>query len=146
MVVHQYQHKVQYYETDQMGIVHHSNYIRWFEEARVDYLDALGIPYKQMEDEGIGSAVLEMHCQYKSKVVFGETVTVCLTLKQYSGLRFTVGYEVVGLDGKIRCIGESGHCFVNENGRPVSLRRVKPEWDVIFLEELKKAEQGQNSN
>ena len=53
MTTHQYQHKVQYYETDQMGMVHHSNYIRWFEEARVDYLAAVGLPYDQMEAEGI---------------------------------------------------------------------------------------------
>lgn len=40
-----YQHKVQYYETDQMKVVHHSNYIRWFEEARIDYMEQLGMPY-----------------------------------------------------------------------------------------------------
>ena len=47
-----YQHKVQYYETDQMGIVHHSNYIRWFEEARTDYMERLGIGYEKMEEQG----------------------------------------------------------------------------------------------
>ena len=55
-----YQHKVQYYETDQMGIVHHSNYIRWFEEARTDYMERLGIGYEKMEEQGILSPVLSV--------------------------------------------------------------------------------------
>ncbi|MBQ2034714.1 MAG: acyl-CoA thioesterase, partial [Peptococcaceae bacterium] len=118
MAEHSYKHKVHYYETDQMGMVHHSNYIRWFEEARVDYLDAIGLPYKQMEEEGIGSPVLEMHCQYKSRVTFGETVTIRVKMKSYTGLRYTVAYEVIGEDDKLRCTGESGHCFMTTAGRP----------------------------
>lgn len=121
-----------------MGMVHHSNYIRWFEEARVDYLDAIGLPYKQMEAEGIGSPVLEVHCQYKSKVTFGETVIIRVGMISYSGLRFTVVYEVVGEDGRVRCTGESGHCFLNTAGRPVSLSRVKPEWHAKLLEQIDK--------
>lgn len=53
MEVAVYEHKAQYYETDQMGIVHHSNYIRWFEEARVDLLEQLGIGYDVMENVNI---------------------------------------------------------------------------------------------
>lgn len=132
MVSYQYQHKVQYYETDQMGMVHHSNYIRWFEEARVDYLEQVGLPYKSMEDEGIGSPVLTVQCQYKSKVIFGETVTILTELRQYTGLRMTIGYTVLGDDGKVRCTGETSHCFMNTQGKPVSLQRVKPQWHTLF--------------
>ncbi len=127
-----YQHKVQYYETDQMGMVHHSNYIRWFEEARVEFLDAIGLPYQTMEAEGIGSPVLEVHCRYKRKVVFGETVTIHVEMKSYNGLRFSVLYCVLGEDDTIRCIGESEHCFISLKGRPVSLSRVKPEWHALL--------------
>ena len=136
MNVHQYQHKVQYYESDKMGMVHHSNYIRWFEEARTDYLEALGLPYNQMEAEGIGSPVLSVQCQYKSKVVYGETVTIQVALKSYSGLRMTIVYTVSGSDGKVRCTGETGHCFINQNGRPVTLAKVKPDWDKLFQQQL----------
>ena len=52
-----YSHKVQYYETDQMGIVHHSNYIRWFEEARTDLMEQMGLGYDEMEARGILSPV-----------------------------------------------------------------------------------------
>ena len=60
------EHKVQYYETDGMGIVHHSNYIRWFEEARVDLLEQLGFGYDRIEAAGYSGPVLEVSCQYKT--------------------------------------------------------------------------------
>ena len=60
------EHKVQYYETDGMGIVHHSNYIRWFEEARVDLLEQLGFGYDRIEEAGYSGPVLEVSCQYKT--------------------------------------------------------------------------------
>ncbi len=53
MALHAYEHKTQYYETDQMGIIHHSNYIRWFEEARTDLLRQMGISYEELEAQGI---------------------------------------------------------------------------------------------
>lgn len=49
----EYEHKTQYYETDQMGIIHHSNYIRWFEEARIEFMNQCGFSYAQMEKDGI---------------------------------------------------------------------------------------------
>ena len=60
-----YDHKVQYYETDGMGIVHHSNYIRWFEEARVDLLEQLGFGYDRIEEAGYSGPVLEVSCSTK---------------------------------------------------------------------------------
>ncbi len=71
-----WQHKVQYYETDQMQIVHHSNYIRWFEEARTYLMDEMGFSYFQMEEEGIVVPVLSAYAEYKSMVRFGETVEI----------------------------------------------------------------------
>ena len=55
-----YEHHAKYYETDQMGIIHHSNYIRWMEEARIAYMDELGFPYKKVEEAGIISPVLSV--------------------------------------------------------------------------------------
>ena len=63
-----FERKANYYETDQMGIVHHSNYIRWFEEARLEMLRAMGLPYKKMEDNGILIPVLGVSCSYKHPI------------------------------------------------------------------------------
>ncbi|WP_347474973.1 acyl-CoA thioesterase [Clostridium sp. AF50-3] len=48
-----YEHKAQYYETDQMGIIHHANYLHWFEEARIDMMEQMGMGYDIMEKQGI---------------------------------------------------------------------------------------------
>ena len=84
-----YDHKVQYYETDGMGIVHHSNYIRWFEEARVDLLEQLGFGYDRIEEAGYSGPVLEVSCQYKTMSKFGETVRIEASITQYNGVRMT---------------------------------------------------------
>ena len=60
-----YKHTVQYYETDKMGITHHSNYIRWMEEARVDFLNKIGWGFDRLEDLGMISPVTEVECKYK---------------------------------------------------------------------------------
>ena len=64
LIIHE--HRAQYYETDQMGIIHHSNYIRWFEEARVTLMEQLGLGYDVTEEKGILSPVLSIECDYKS--------------------------------------------------------------------------------
>lgn len=59
-----YEHHAKYYETDQMGIIHHSNYIKWMEEARMDLMEQIGLSYKQMEEMEIISPVLSVSCEY----------------------------------------------------------------------------------
>ena len=90
-----YEHKTQYYETDQMGIIHHSNYIRWFEEARVHMMEQLGMGYDAMEEAGVISPVISIHCEYKSMTRFGETVRIITNLKEYNGIRMTIEYTVL---------------------------------------------------
>ena len=75
-----YRHKVQYYETDQMKIVHHSNYIRWFEE---------------MEAREIISPVLAVEAEYLRMVHFGDTVTIYPKVKEYNGIKLTISYDVM---------------------------------------------------
>ena len=74
-VMKMYRRKVFYYETDQMGIVHHSNYIRWFEEARIDYMEQLGLGYDKMEEQGIISPVLSVEASYLRMLLFYEPLT-----------------------------------------------------------------------
>ena len=71
-----YSRRVFYYETDKMGIVHHSNYLRWFEEARVDVIEQAGLPFETVEAQGLMSPVLSAECEYLLPFMFGETFTV----------------------------------------------------------------------
>ncbi len=128
-----YRHKAQYYETDTMKIVHHSNYIRWMEEARVDMLEQMGLGYDVMEREGILSPVLSVTAQYRSMTRFPETVEIRVRLLRYTGVRFEIGYEIRdAATGVLRCTGQSAHCFIDGSGAPVSLRRKFPAWDALF--------------
>lgn len=133
MEIKAYEHKVQYYETDQMGVVHHSNYIRWFEEARVDFLDQIGLSYEKMEKEGYISPVISISCEYKTMCHFGENVRIFIKLKSFSGVRFVFSYEVRdAVSGELRVMGESSHCFIDEAGKVFSLKKVSPEYFEIF--------------
>ena len=132
-----YQHLAKYYETDQMGIIHHSNYIRWFEEARIDYMNQIGLTYKKMEDEGIISPVLEVNCQYLNMMYFDDLATIKVSVTDYTGVRFAFKYEIYNQNNKLCTTGTSRHCFMTRDGRPVSLKRAKPEFDQLFKNVLK---------
>lgn len=132
-----YQHLAKYYETDQMGIIHHSNYIRWFEEARIDYMKQIGLTYKKMEDEGIISPVLEVNCQYLNMMYFDDLATIKVSVTDYTGVRFAFKYEIYNQNNKLCTTGTSRHCFMTRDGRPVSLKRAKPEFDQLFKNVLK---------
>lgn len=128
-----YRHKAQYYETDTMKIVHHSNYIRWMEEARVDMLEQMGLGYDVMERDGVLSPVLSVSAQYKSMTRFPETVEISVRLVRYTGVRFDIVYEMRdAATGALRCLGESSHCFIDANGAPISVKRKFPAWDALF--------------
>ncbi|MGN0342045.1 MAG: acyl-CoA thioesterase [Roseburia sp.] len=130
-----YEHHVKYYETDQMGIVHHSNYIRWMEEARMDFMSQIGLDYKQMEEMEIISPVLEVHCQYKSMVHFSDTVVIETQITHYNGIKMAVAYRMTDKEtGELRTIASSEHCFLSRSGKPLSLKRSYPELDTRFFQ------------
>lgn len=124
-----YTHKAQYYETDQMGVIHHSNYIRWFEEARSYFLEVIGCPYAEMESElKLISPVLEVSAQYRSMVHCGDSVDIAVKVEAFNGIRLKLSYEVTDHEtGELRTLGTSSHCFLNEKKQPVSLKRENPE-------------------
>ena len=128
-----YEHRVSYYETDQMGIVHHSNYIRWFEDARVDFLEQVGFSYDKMEDMGIMIIVLGASCEYKSPARFGERVIIIPKITEYNGFKMTVSYEVINkADGTLLTTGETRHCFTDLDLKPVRVKRDFPEIYKVF--------------
>ena len=137
MSITPYQHKTQYYETDQMKIIHHSNYIRWFEEARSDFMEQLGLSYAEMENMGIIVPVLSISADYKSMVRFGETVTITIKVMTYNGVKLELAYEISDAEtNELRTTGSSLHCFLNETGRPISLKRKRPALHEMFLAQL----------
>lgn len=132
---HPYEHHAKYYETDQMGIIHHSNYIKWMEEARMDYMNQIGLSYKQMETMEIISPVLSVACEYHSMVHFDDVVVIDVKITKYNGIKMEVEYTMTDKEtGELRTTGKSAHCFLNRSGRPISLKRSYPELDTKFFE------------
>lgn len=135
MEIKPYSHKVQYYETDQMGVVHHSNYIRWFEEARIDFLEQSNLNYEYLEAEGIISPVTAVDCKYKSSARFGQSVNIKAKLQNFNGITFSIKYEVSDSNtGKILAEGSSCHCFLGNTGKLVSLKKVNKKYYDMFLQ------------
>ena len=134
MEIRPYLRKPFYYETDQMGIINHTNYIHWFEEARTDFMEQIGFGYDKAAAAGIDFALLGLSCQYRSMVRFGETVQITLSLPQLTPTRITVAYEVRDFStGALRTTGETQHCyFDSRRQRPVALNRALPQLYALF--------------
>lgn len=122
-----YQHTVQYYETDKMGIVHHSNYIRWMEEARIDFLSQIGWNYKVMEDNGIISPVTSVESKYKCNTEFGDVISIEVSVAEFKGIRLKLRYVMKKGDIVVN-EATSEHCFLDTEGRIVNMKKIKPEF------------------
>lgn len=112
-----YIHVVKYYECDRMGVTHHSNYVRFMEEARIDLLDKIGYGFEKMEAEGVVSPVVSLSVNYRKPTTFKDRIEIAVRVLSISGLKLTLGYEMK-VEGLTVCTAESVHCFL-ENGRPV---------------------------
>lgn len=128
-----YEHKAQYYETDQMGIIHHSNYIRWMEEARMDYLSSVGFPMERIEAAGIVSPVVSVNCKYKKVCRLNEVICISISVKEYNGIKLVLEYEMIEkTSGELRTVANSEHCFTNKAGMLVNVKKAYPELDAAL--------------
>lgn len=130
-----YIHRVHYYETDRMGVTHHSNYIRMMEEARVDYMAQLGWPYARMEASGVLSPVTALNVKYIAPTTFDDQVQINVRVKAFNGVTLVMAYEMLRLGGEAPATvltGESEHVFLNGEGRFVRLKREQPDfWQLL---------------
>lgn len=130
-----YERRAYYHETDQMGLIHHANYIKWLEEARIYFMDSLGFSYKKMEEAHLLSPVLGIEIEYKTSVCFDEVVYIIVKILKYAGVRLELSYEIIRKDdGKLCAVARSRHCFLKQ-GKIISLKRELPEFHRI-LEDL----------
>ena len=129
-----YQHKVHYYETDKMGIVHHSNYIRWMEEARIDFLDQIGWSYAKLEEEGIISPVTGVECKYKANCFFGDVISVLVQVEEFKGVKLKMKNLMKNEKDVVVCEGNSEHCFVNPQGMILRLKKEHPAFCEVLMD------------
>ena len=132
--MYSFKHKVQYYETDRMGFTHHSNYVRWMEEARIDFMDHAGWGYQKFEDEGIISPVTAIECRYKHKTTFPETVTIEVTFEELRSIKLRLKYVMKNAEGTVVCEGASEHCFIDKDGKFIRIDKDYPEFAEILTQ------------
>ncbi len=123
-----YRRRTNYYETDRMGIIHHSNYIRYFEEARLYWMEEAKLSYRGIEDMGLLIPVLFVDCQYKLPVRYGDEIDIVVRLDSFHGIKMEFSYEIYRVGTEELCTtGRSGHCFLDREMKPVRLKRDYPE-------------------
>jgi len=140
MKVAPYVRKVNFHETDAMGVVHHTNYLKYFEEARVDWLQKVGHPYEVTAAKGIHYAMVNVSCSYLRAAQFGDEVSVTIGLRELTSARMVIWFEI-RVGDEVSARGDGSFCAVSVAGgspRIVSLRREVPE----FFELLDGLERG----
>jgi acyl-CoA thioester hydrolase len=121
--------RVRYAETDRMDVVYHSNYLIWFETARIQMLDEIGIPYREIEARGLFLPVLTVSADYKSPARFDDHLEIHLFMKKKPRARMHFDYEV-RRDGTLLATGQSSHGFMDRTGKG-----QRPPGDLIKLME-----------
>ncbi|MBQ8297012.1 MAG: acyl-CoA thioesterase [Ruminococcus sp.] len=128
-----YERKVYYYETDKMGIMHHSNYIRLLEESRISFLEQVGLPFNKIEEQGIMVPVLLAQCQYFKPLVFDEPFAVYPLITHFNGVKFELFYRIISRrTGNVCAEGITSHCFTDNNLKPIRTKTNYPEIYKVF--------------
>ncbi len=135
-----YLRKAHYHETDQMGLIHHSNYVKWMEEARIAFMDELGLSYRSLEESGIASPVTDINVEYKKTVRFDDEIEIKVSVGKYTGVKLEVKYFIYNVTSdELSAEATSSHCFIKD-GRIISLKRDKPELDEMIRKSMEDKE------
>ena len=112
-----------------MGITHHSNYIRWMEEARIDFLEHIGWEYAKLEEMGLVSPVLNVTCDFRKTTTFSDEISIDVSVKEFRGVKLFLSYEMKNDKGEVVCTAQSSHAFLDREGKPA---RVKQDFPGLF--------------
>jgi acyl-CoA thioester hydrolase len=115
--------RVRYKETDAMGISYYGNYFTWFEVGRSSFFRELGFTYKQLEEEGVISPILEAYAKYHKSTYYDDLLTVETEVTQFTGAKLKFNYEIYR-DGELVTSGWTMHCFVSKEGKLVNLKKT----------------------
>ncbi|GAA0177668.1 thioesterase family protein [Clostridium sediminicola] len=120
--------KVRYVETDQMAIVHHSNYYAWYEVGRTEFILKCGMSYRDMEKENVLLPVLETGCKHIEGAKYEDELIIETWIEEMNGAKLIFNYNVVReSDNKILAKGSTKHAFVNEKFKIINLKKKNPE-------------------
>ena len=124
--------RVRYKDTDQMGIMHHSNYVVLYEQARTEWLRDMGLTYAEIERRGIMSPIIEVHSRYHYPAFYDEVLTVKVSMEEMPAARLVIASEVYNEAGKLINTGSVTLGFMHASSRRPCRA---PEWFIAALEE-----------
>jgi len=126
--------KVRYVETDQMGIVHHSNYFNWFEVGRTEFFNQIGLSYKEIESSGIVLPLINANCNYKIPAKYEDELIIQTRIEEVKFAKSKLVYEVIRItDNKVLATGYTVHAFANKLFKPINLKRTNEKLYNILL-------------
>jgi acyl-CoA thioester hydrolase len=129
---------VRYAETDQMGIVHHSNYAIWYEAGRTNFLKDVGISYSSIEEKGVLLPLYELNCKFISPAKYEDEIIVITNLKSLSRVRIIFSYQVIdAINNKLIATGETMHAWTDKTLKPVNAEKIIPEVYAILNKKTK---------
>lgn len=136
--VHKLDLKIDYADTDMMGVVYHANYLKFFERGRTALIEDIGYSYVAMEDAGCFAPVYDVQATYKKPLRYGEKAYVKTWIDLNDGIKTVYGYQIVNEQGDLCVEGTTTHIIVSKDSfRPKSFKKTFPEWFQKY-EELKK--------
>jgi acyl-CoA thioester hydrolase len=118
--------RVIYGDTDQMGVVYHANYFRYFEFSRIEFFRAHGHSYRDMERDGLMLPVVEATAAYKAPARYDDLLLIRPTLSEVRRVSLTFTYEIVREEepSRVLCTGHTVHACVGRDGKPTRLPDV----------------------
>jgi acyl-CoA thioester hydrolase len=112
--------RVRYFETDRMGLLHHANYLIYFEQGRIELLRSQGVSYKELEDQGFLLVLTKMEVKYRWPARFEDLLTLKTIVTRTTSVRIDHRYEVY-CEGRLLAEGASTLACVDRDGRPQAL-------------------------
>lgn len=123
MVKHKTSARVIYADTDAMGVVYHTNYIKWFEVGRCELLRSIGYPYARLETDGIMLPVVECGCKYRTPAVYDDMLEITARIAELKGATVLIDYEIRRLEtGELLVTGFTKHAVTDQRFKPIRLR------------------------
>lgn len=115
--------KVFYYDTDQMGIVYHANYLKWMDMARTEYFRDI-MPYKEIEEKGFMLPVKSLNIEYIDSAKYDDEIEIFVEMKKINSIKVEFYYEIFDGNNKLKVVANTVNVFTDKNG---NLKRIPKE-------------------